>query len=110
MKSNKSTSDSPSPSSFTDGNGYVKFDNGLIMQWGKIPNVRFDEAHYENIMFPIKFPHMCFSIVCSVQQQNKVSGVRVAYLISYDQSQFTILPGYHDVKLNADICWMAIGY
>lgn len=38
-----------------DGGGYVKFDNGLILQYGKLTNVPLDET-WHNVTYPITFP------------------------------------------------------
>ena len=41
-----------------NNNGYVKFLNGLIIQWG---------TGSGNISFPIPFPNRCFSVTSSSQ-------------------------------------------
>lgn len=41
-------------------NGYVKFANGLILQWGFVTNTR-SAAHYD-ITFPITFASKCFGV------------------------------------------------
>ena len=41
-----------------NNNGYVKFLNGLIIQWG---------TGSGNISFPIPFPNKCFSVTSSSQ-------------------------------------------
>ena len=41
-----------------NNNGYIKFLNGLIIQWG---------TGSGNISFPIPFPNKCFSVTSSSQ-------------------------------------------
>ena len=38
-------------------NGYVKFNNGLILQWGLSDNIQ-----RQTITFPISFPKICYHI------------------------------------------------
>ena len=85
-------------------------DNGLILQWGRIDNVYFDENHKEVVKFIKPFPHQCFSVLASVNQDRSVGGVRTVYIISYDQTHATFLPGYTREKYNCSITWFAIGW
>ena len=46
------------------GNGYVKFNNGLIIQWG-VDLKDASGAWEHSVTFPIAFPSICFSVVAS---------------------------------------------
>ena len=106
---------------YTNGTGYIKFDNGLIMQFGILHNALFDENHYEIAVFPIQFPHACLNVQTSVNQTQFTSGMRTAYIVDWNQSQARILPGYNvsykvagdrdsAAMIRANIMWFAIGY
>lgn len=94
----------------TDSDGYVKLDNGLILQWGKISNVIFDESHFEIAQFKQSFPHVCFSVVASCNQSTIIKGMRTVYVSSYNNSQAFFLPGFTVEQMNGSITWMAVGY
>ena len=47
-------------------NGYVKFNNGLIVQWGKTEN-QYEYVHANTAnehKFKIEFPSQCFTVIC----------------------------------------------
>lgn len=46
-------------------NGYVKFSNGLILQWGLI------EAEKATIAFPVAFPSSCFTLTITAVYTNQ---------------------------------------
>ena len=46
------------------GNGYVKFNNGLIFQWG-VDLKDTSGAWEHSVTFPVAFPSICFSVVAS---------------------------------------------
>lgn len=45
-------------------NGYVKFSNGLILQWGKYQDEKIDNRTVD-VYFPIKFNSECYGITVS---------------------------------------------
>ena len=53
-------------------NGYVKFANGLILQWGKV-------QQKSGNLFPIKFPSTCYGTWSSEQHSNNVEGNTFAF-------------------------------
>lgn len=67
-------------------NGYVKFSNGLILQWGtwKVG----DSAWHP---FPISFSKACYQIVCAINinDSGNMSKNRV-FVSSYDNNGFNI--------------------
>lgn len=57
-----SQGNSPDLSTFTSGDGYYKTSDGLIIQWITRNNASANEM---SIIFPITFPHKCFTGVVS---------------------------------------------
>lgn len=94
---------------FESGNGYIKFSNGLIMQWGMRKNIYFDESHFERFNFPIPFPHACLNVITStVRHTDKTI---TSYVHDYHPTYFNELPGYTwGGKGYGDTYWTAIGY
>ena len=95
-------------SSITD-NGYVKFDNGLILQWGLIPK---DSWRY-NVSFPIPFPHKCFNILFSrINYNENNTWEHTPVIRSWNNSQFSIEVRGTDRNTFSGfyIPWVALGY
>lgn len=67
-------------------NGYVKFSNGLILQWGTWK--AGDSAWHP---FPISFSKACYQIVCAINinDSSNMSKNRV-FVSSYDNNGFNI--------------------
>ena len=65
-------------------NGYVKFSNGLILQWGLSHNMQS-----QTITFPISFPKSCYHVtwmaISTVTNAYKASG----YVNSVTRNSFT---------------------
>ena len=96
------------PSDFANGNGYIKFNNGLIMQYGNVRNSYFDEDHLERTNFQIPFPHDCLVVLTSVE---KYSGGRLtAYVHDYNKDYWNCLPGFSGDEGHGTYYWIAIGY
>ena len=96
------------PSDFANGNGYIKFNNGLIMQYGNVHNSYFDEDHLERTNFQIPFPHDCLVVLTSVE---KYSGGRLtAYVHDYNKDYWNCLPGFSGDEGHGTYYWIAIGY
>ena len=87
----------------------TKLPNGLILKWGIIRSVYFDESHYEYIYFDKPFDNDCMAAFFTVCQPVFVEGLRTVYLISKDRSKIVCLPGYISQKLRCDMYWFAIG-
>ena len=69
-------------------NGYVKFDGGLIFQWGTTVEGYFSENRIMDIHFPISFPHKCFAISSSIWIHNDGWVDHWVQILSYDTSGF----------------------
>lgn len=68
-------------------NGYVKFANGLILQWGNY----VENGDFASHQFPIAFPKMCFSVLLSTWSPANIKDV-AAYtttLFKFDKASFS---------------------
>ena len=84
--------------------GYVKFGNGLILQWGQETSA----ATTEVVTFPISFPIACLKIVATPYESGSASADDGAVAVS-------VLPTTTGVTFNSTadwgtIFWQAIGY
>ena len=52
-------------------NGYVKFKNGLIIQWGcrTLDKSNWDEASYLNASFPTAFSAQCYTLIAGTEAE-----------------------------------------
>ncbi len=82
------------------GNGYVKFANGFIIQWGVFPATT---PGYANIPFPIAFPTACLNVQKTSECRIDTTGEE-RYLRSWSKTGF--YAGYD----SAGCTWLAIGY
>lgn len=55
-------------------NGYAKFSNGLIIQWGKTPVAPY--TAWTSLSFPIAFPNACFMVTNAMYSGNHTSSVQ----------------------------------
>jgi len=84
-------------------NGYAKFPNGLIIQWGRVNDVQ-----QATVNFPIEFPNACLNAHVT-QLWNNTSTKYTPRVLSYNKSSITIWWG-SDYSTGADMFWLAIGY
>ena len=99
----KNALDSLDVSRFAD-DGYIKFDNGLIMQWGQ----ETSSATTEVVVFPIPFSNSCLNVVATAYESGSASGNDGAVTVS-------VLPTTTGVTFGSDtgwgtIFWQAMGY
>ena len=96
----------PSPSDvvgFAD-DGYVKFGNGLIMQWGQESIINTTEV----VTFPISFPTACLNIVSQVYLSSDTGGITSALAIHTLPTRTGVT---FSTKTNWDtLMWQAIGH
>jgi len=106
-------------------NGYVKFPNGLILQWGKYEKeTYFSSGEIITISFPITFPNEVFSFsgivspghnnsitfhfACTINQDLSTSLPKITNssveLIVWDENDNTPTQG------KGYLWWIAIGY
>jgi len=87
-------------------NGYVKFNTGLIIQWGRLPSVKWNTPTTGN--FTIPFPNACLSV-----QATHGTSVGHTYAIGIwilSKSQFRVQAGDIDTHIYYPVYWLAIGY
>ena len=78
-------------------NGYVKFANGLILQWGYATKGR-------EFSFPLAYNIKCYTITCGVHYNGKQYGYD--QVVSYNVSGFTT---YETLNTNIAMLWISIG-
>ena len=77
--------------SFEKDNGYARFDNGFVLQWGKTKT--------KTITFNKPFPNDCFNII------SNPSVIAVpSFIYSFDKNQATVETFGHETY------WTALGY
>lgn len=92
-------------------NGYVKFSNGLIVQWGSYSSGRQGNATASNSFnFPIAFPSVCYSVVLAPQDFDiyKVSWSTTKATITSARVSQNATTGKQDWYTNA-VRYIAIG-
>lgn len=81
-------------------NGYVKFSNGLILQWGLSDNMQS-----QTITFPVSFPKSCYHVtwmaISTVTNAYKASG----YVNSVTRNSFYATAD----NISCQKYWIAIG-
>lgn len=93
-------------------NGYVKFSNGLILQWGKHART----TDYEQITFPISFTNVNYTCISTSYDLNSNADVTAAYSGTYNSGKYpeeqerTVSRFYVKTGSNAGgRDWIAIG-
>lgn len=93
-------------------NGYAKFKNGLILQWGKHART----ADYEQITFPISFTNVNYTCISTSYDLNSNADVTAAYSGTYNSGKYpeeqerTVSRFYVKTGSNAGgRDWIAIG-
>jgi len=110
--------DNLSPELFSDEGGYYKFPNGLILQWGTVDNVIFDERDIKYVYFPISFSHKCVNVQATLKiytrlpdDITRIPGINQVYIEDYTLNYLAFYPGYANFSGNiGKIYWLAIGY
>lgn len=88
-------------------NGYVKLQNGIIIQWGLSTDVWPEKS--STIMFPIPFPNTCFIVVPGTHCVAGAGSDVWTQINSFDKSQFTWFAQASGDIVNVKIAWIAIG-
>jgi hypothetical protein len=89
--------------SFAD-DGYVKLDNGLIMQWGQ----ETAAATTETVTFPIEFPTVCLNVVATAYRSSVTGGLTNAVGINTLPTTTTVI--FNTNSAWDTIFWQAIGH
>lgn len=92
-------------------NGYVKFSNGLILQWGYVShnNVRSDTPKVA--VFPISFTKTIYTISTQLHMTNVRPDVGTGpYIVSYSNNQMSIIFNIeHSGVIMDGAWWLVIG-
>ena len=100
------TEDISLSASFGD-DGYVKFDNGLILQWGQ----ETVAASSEVVTFPIPFPTACLNTIATAYLEDDTQGTDYAAAIHTLATQTTVTFSTDYAGTTFDtIFWQAIGH
>lgn len=100
----------PESSARSIGNsGYIKFQSGLIVQWGRS---NFGGEKYKDVSLPIVFPNALFAAFASDSINNAVTSTSQAFCIAWsmgasDLSKIRFVSNRDDTEL---FVWLAIGY
>ena len=99
----KNALDSLDVSRFAD-DGYIKFGNGLIMQWGQ----ETSSSATETVTFPIPFPNACLNITCTDYDSADTGGLGgVTGIKTLPTTTTAIFSCY---TTGDTFFWQAIGY
>ncbi|MGO5439481.1 pyocin knob domain-containing protein [Megamonas funiformis] len=83
-------------------NGWVKFSNGLILQWGY-----YAQAN-NTYNFPITFPNKCFNVI--LQYTDSANEICLAVISLSDKQFKSVCKGYNGVYRNSPIYMFSIGF
>lgn len=99
----------PESSARSFGNsGYIKFQSGLIIQWGRS---NFSGAKYKDVSLPVTFPNALFAAYASDSINAAVTSTSQAFSIAWsigasDLSKVRFVSNRDDTEL---FVWLAIG-
>ena len=89
-------------------NGYVKFSNGLIIQWGLLYSTSVSTV---TLTFPIAFPTAClWGTVSAKFDKNDAGGSFSVHVSGLEKTHMTSTTTKHSGSVPAGRFWMAIGY
>ena len=92
------------PASSTGGAGYIKFGNGIIMQWGRVSNGSGSTA----VSYPITFPNAVRSVVLSPSFTGEIA---YSFLSSSTTSGFTANSRDSSSSAISSVQdWVAVGF
>ena len=91
-------------------NGWVKFANGLIVQWGVWGNLKIDQVD-KLVKFHMPFPGSCCIALLTLQAETFVSGANNVYVKkgSLTRTGLTIVPDYSAEIIFSDVFYVALG-
>ena len=90
--------------------GYQIMPGGLIMQWGRIDSINFNQTNQGPYTYPISFPNNCLNIVTTIIYDTAINGVWNANVNTVTLSSFRVFGDYDTGTGAAPIYWQAIGY
>jgi len=87
-------------------NGYVKFTNGLMLQWGK----SLATAWIRTVTFPVAFSAPPFTVVCSTERTQTGASNGSGFVSAVTATQCTmIFDEYNSSSPNHNGYWLALG-
>lgn len=103
----------PGENSLIAPNGWKKFADGLIFQWGYTPVYSVNRNEVKTINFPVTFPTACFSVMAS-SYNNQAGGANSGALVAgWDNSSVKLMNdflGSVEPQAGTSIYYFAIGY
>ena len=92
-------------------NGYVKFSNGLILQWGYISHNAYRSDTPKVAVFPIAFTKTIYAISTQLHMTGVRSDVGTGpYITSYSNSQMSMIFNIEHSGVTMDgAWWMVVG-
>lgn len=103
----------------TDGNGWMRFPNGFILQWGTyLSGAPWNEGSGPTLGFPMAFPHACLSVQLT-DYLNNVGGAgwsqydNTAQITGWDRvgfSTFIQFPGGANANRWCGMTYFAMGF
>ena len=87
-----------------DDDGYLKFDNGLIMQWGQETISDTTEV----VTFPIAFPTACLNVVGTAYRSAQTGGLTNSLAINTLPTTTTVV--FNTASVWQTLFWQAIGH
>ena len=94
-------------------NGYVKFANGLILQWGLDVSTPIG-SYVKTISFPIPFAKTVYAITCTINtvSDNETTMLAGAEVRTISTENFKIQASHynHQYPMIKGVFWLAIGF
>lgn len=91
-------------SNFGTSSGYIKYSNGMIIQWGTHKNVITGATSSETVTLPIGYSNTNYAILCTYYRTDS-GGLGFNHYNNVTQSSFKVA---HDSS--SELKWMTIGY
>ena len=88
-------------------NGYVKFANGLILQWGTRTEPKVNDWVWVTTTFPITFASACFSVTCCDELTSTYDGEVESVVRNIKTNSVDIR--YRSDRLGRNLRWLALG-
>lgn len=89
-------------------NGWVKFANGLILQWGVIKEIALNESHLSTV-FPISFSRDCFNVNLTISIKAALNGNVSPALIETTRAGFTFMGDSDGQNTTGNMHWISMG-
>ena len=91
-------------------NGYVKFNNGFILQWGHLSSVPQNQQ-WQSVTFPISFTSAAYTVLATLGRSAGASGT-IAALVNTNaitKTGFQVMGDFDTNASTGNIYWIALG-